>query len=47
MLKSNGLEFDEDTIFDSSQKAFYSLKSDFILTKEQKDLFDLFSQKGV
>ncbi len=45
MLKSNGLEFDEDTIFDSSQKAFYSLKSDFILTKEQKDLFDLFSQK--
>lgn len=45
MLTSNDLEFAEDTIFDSSQKAFYALESDFILTKEQKDLFDLFSKK--
>lgn len=42
MLEDKDHIFDEDNLFDSAQKAFYSLASDIILTKEQKDLFDLF-----
>lgn len=45
MLVSKGLEFKEESIFENSQKAFYSLESEIVLTKEQKHLFDLFSKK--
>lgn len=34
-----------DGVLDLAQKAFYSLESDVILTKEQKDLYDLFIKK--
>jgi len=34
-----------DGFLEIAQKAFYSLESDVILTKEQKDLYDLFMKK--
>lgn len=45
MLEDKNHRFGEDNIFDYAQKAFYSLNSDILLTKEQKDLFDLFITK--
>jgi hypothetical protein len=45
MLEREGVDLGEDSIFDCSQKAYYSLDDEIVLTKEQKDLFDLFSEK--
>lgn len=46
MLKDVGVDLDEESdLFESSQRAFYSLESDVILTKEQKELYDLFNAK--
>lgn len=45
MLENEDIIFEDDSMLDISQKAFYSLDGDLLLTKEQKDLYDLFSQK--
>lgn len=46
MLKAISIDLDEESdIFEVSQKAFYSLESDVVLTKEQKELYDIFNKK--
>lgn len=46
MLKCIGIDLDEESdLFESSQRAFYSLEIDVTLTKEQKELYDLFNSK--
>ena len=45
MLEKEDVIFEVDSLMDISQKAFYSLESDLLLTKEQKDLYDLFMKK--
>lgn len=45
MLRERGLVFEDEGLLELSQKAFYSIESDLILTKEQKDLYDLFMKK--
>jgi len=46
MLISRGvIDVQDADLYSTIQKAFYSLPNDLILTKEQKDLFDLFSEK--
>ncbi|MCT4535175.1 DEAD/DEAH box helicase [Halodesulfovibrio sp.] len=42
MLEKKGCSTACEDLFSSVQKAFYSLPGDLVLTKEQKDLFDLF-----
>lgn len=46
MLKERGVEFQEENgLFEVSQRSFYSLDSEILLTKEQKDLYDTFKEK--
>lgn len=46
MLRERGVEFQgESGLFEISQKSFYSLDSEILLTKEQKDLYDTFKEK--
>ncbi|MDT9677718.1 DEAD/DEAH box helicase [Pseudomonas sp. JV414] len=46
MLRERGVEFQEENgLFEVSQRSFYSLDSEILLTKEQKDLYDTFKEK--
>jgi hypothetical protein len=46
MLVERGVAFqEEEGFFEVSQRSFYSLDSEILLTKEQKDLYDTFKEK--
>ncbi|EOU9482085.1 helicase-related protein [Pseudomonas aeruginosa] len=46
MLRKRGVDISEENgLLDLAQNAFYSIDGEILLTKEQKDLFDLFMRK--